>query len=279
MSDSIGENKRIVLTELSRLDDGGTNYVSARDLQAITNLSPQQINDAVTLLVRDGFVEWVQTLGTGPFDFLDVTTTALGRYEIERMRQSSIDIDTEETGNIPPTVPIGSPYGFTEDHWRTVATRKSNTAVLYVVFGHQFSSEYYDTSSIRENIELMMQNAVDTYNGQMMSSRIELDFVSLAAGYGEHLFNEIARDIIAADIAIFETSDLNPNVMLEMGVALTWGVKVLPIKREDRPSPPSDISGQTWVNYQNNGEIFTDREHQNKLVSLISRVARRKVEA
>ena len=52
---------------------------------------------------------------------------------------------------------------------------------------------------------------------------VQLDFQSLAAGYGGHLFNKIARDIIGADIAVFETSNLNPNVMLEMGVALTWG--------------------------------------------------------
>jgi predicted nucleotide-binding protein len=64
------------------------------------------------------------------------------------------------------------------------------------------------------------------------------------------LFNEIARDIISSDIAVFETSDLNPNVMLEMGVALTWDVRVLPIKKEGQPKPPSDISGQTYADYR-----------------------------
>jgi len=42
----------------------------------------------------------------------------------------------------------------------------------------------------------------------------------LSAGYGRHLFNEIASDIISADIAVFEASDLNANVMIEIGVAL-----------------------------------------------------------
>jgi hypothetical protein len=68
---------------------------------------------------------------------------------------------------------------------------------------------------------------------------LHLVFRALAAGYGEHLFNQIARDIIAADIAVFETSDLNPTVMLEMGVALTWGVRVLPIKRVNEAIAPS----------------------------------------
>src|SRR2546425_1188080 len=78
-------------------------------------------------------------------------------------------------------------------------------------------------------------------------------FEPLAAGYGEHLFNEIARDVISADIAVFDTSDLNPNVMIEMGVALTWGVRVLLIKEKNCPKPPSDISGQTWADYEENG--------------------------
>jgi hypothetical protein len=44
---------------------------------------------------------------------------------------------------------------------------------------------------------------------------------------------------------LFETSDNNPNVMIEMGVALTWDRRVFPIKKKGRPKPPSDISGQT----------------------------------
>lgn len=64
--------------------------------------------------------------------------------------------------------------------------------------------------------------------------------------------------------------------MIEMGVALTWGIRVLPIKRVDRPKPPSDISGQTWANYEESGERFTDSEHYAKLVSLVERAARKK---
>jgi len=83
-------------------------------------------------------------------------------------------------------------------------------------------------------------------------------------------------DIIGADIAVFETSDLNPNVMLEMGVALTWGVRVLPIKLEGRPKPPSDVSGQTWVDYRDNASLFVDPEHEHKLVRMIERAVRKK---
>jgi hypothetical protein len=70
----------------------------------------------------------------------------------------------------------------------------------------------------------MFELAVQRYNdGRRVTTSVKLKFSVLAAGYGEHLFNQIARGIIGSDVAVFETSDLNANVMLEMGVALTWG--------------------------------------------------------
>ena len=86
------------------------------------------------------------------------------------------------------------------------------------------------------------------------------------------MFNEIARNIIGADIAVFETSDLNPNVMLEMGVALTWGVRVLPIKKRDAPKLPSDISGQTWIDYEDSAARLTDDKFDRKLLKMIERI-------
>jgi hypothetical protein len=121
-----------------------------------------------------------------------------------------------------------------------------------------------------------MKDAVDRYNARSLTSSIELDYHVLAAGYGEHLFNEIVRGIISADVAVFDTSDMNPNVMLEMGVALTWGVRVLPIKAEGRPKPPSDVSGQTWADYRNSGAEFVDPDHQSKLVRMIELALRKK---
>lgn len=50
---------------------------------------------------------------------------------------------------------------------------------------------------------------------------ISLNSRPLAAGSGEHLLIEIAGDIIGADVAVFDASDQNPNVMIEMGLALT----------------------------------------------------------
>ncbi len=108
-------------------------------------------------------------------------------------------------------------------------------------------SRYYDSDKLRKNINMMFKRGVSEYNKLPGARLVELLFRPLVAGCGEHLFNEIARDIISSDIAVIETSDMNPNVMVELGGALTWGVRVFPIKAERRPKPPSDISGQTWA--------------------------------
>jgi hypothetical protein len=105
---------------------------------------------------------------------------------------------------------------------------------------------------------------------------VSLDFRVLGAGYGGHLFNQIARDIISSDIAVFETSDLNSNVMIEVGVALTWGTRVLPIRRQDAPRPPSDISGQTWATYEADGSSWTDPRHGAELAKMVELACLRK---
>ena len=156
---------------------------------------------------------------------------------------------------------------------------KAETDTLHVVFGFQFKSSRYDAKKRKLNVEAMVNAAVIMYGKMPNNVPIAAKFHLLEAGYGEHLFNKIARDIISADIAIFETSDLNPNVMLEMGVALTWGVRVLPIKVEGCNPPPSDISGQTWADYRNHAAEFVDPNHQAKLVTMIDFAVRKKARA
>jgi hypothetical protein len=266
-------------------------YVDRNDVSQLSDLPPERVNDAVALLVDAGFAEWIQTFGTAPFDFNAVTITSRGRYEHQRLvaaaeqvgrpsveisdPTSSADVSAIPMPTLPPA-PMGSPYGFTDEDWEATSERKSQADVLFAVLGHQFESECFDTEPLRCNVEGMLKHAVDAYNNTPGKAPLRLDFRTLSAGYGEHLFNEIARDIIGSDIAVFETSDLNPNVMLEMGVALTWGVRVLPIKLEGRPKPPSDVSGQTWADYRDSAASFADQEHERKLVRMIERAVRKK---
>ena len=246
-------------------------------LQENSGLTSRDINDAVDYLESIGAIEVFKYMGTAPFDFGNVELKSRGRYiynEIIAEREANETKNQELSTSLParPLNPIGSPYGFTEDDWDIVALQKEDAQTLYVVLGMQFESSFYDNNTLNRNIQAIFQNALQQYNEEHQDSRIEFHFEGLSAGLGEHLFNEIARNIIGADIAVFETSDLNPNVMLEMGVALTWGVRVLPFKRKGTPIPPSDISGQTWIEYEESGARIIDNKLDRKLVKMIERI-------
>ena len=278
MSKLIKENVKSILSTLANEspDSVGTIERSGPELQELTELTPTEINDAATILEESGYVELFRYLGTSPFDFGEISLLPRGKYEYERVAEKKAVSQTTEAEIFRPPVPVGSPYGFNDEDWEIVAEAKGRPGQLRVVFGFQFESTHYDTESLKQNVEKMFQNAVEAYNKLPDATTAELIFQPLAAGYGEHLFNEIVRDIISADIAVFDTSDLNPNVMLEMGVALTWGVRVLPIKEENCPEPPSDISGQTWAKYRDSGSEFVDSGHKNKLSRMVERAARKK---
>jgi len=279
MAKTVQENAGIVLDALYVESSNASSQfdIDGQRIQALTKLTPQEINDAVSILFGAGYVDWLQELGTHPFDFACVWITPRGKVEYERKKKETEQVSsTAKTTIYEPLTPIGSPYGFQDEDWEIVTEKKSRGNILSVVFGYQFTSRHYDPSKLKENLERNVKSAVDAYNSLINAIPVTLEFHPLAAGYGEHLFNEICRDIISADIAVFDTSDLNPNVMLEMGVALTWGVRVLPIKMKDCPKPPSDISGQTWADYENSGDTFVDPDHSEKMLRMVERSARKK---
>ncbi|MGA9350453.1 MAG: hypothetical protein WBW48_16850 [Anaerolineae bacterium] len=275
---TIEEDAGIVLQALEDAprDSLGRAFMNGHQIQAATDLEPAQINDAIAILEEAGLITLHNWMGTAPYLFGEAALTSRGRYELERARLVQEDhVEAAPTISRPP-LPVGSPYGFTDEDWEYVAERRSLSDVISVVMGYQFESEHYETATLVENIRASFEDAVDKYRDSPGARDVMLDFRQLAAGYGEHLFNEIARDIITADIAVFETSDLNPNVMVELGVALTWGIRVLPIKLVGRPKPPSDISGQTWADYRDSGAQFVDSQHMRKLVRMVERAARKK---
>jgi hypothetical protein len=271
----------------SRLQSKGRGELDGPTITEITGLEPHDVNDAVSLLHDSGYVEWVQYLETVDYDFSNVWVTPAGRMEGERLSaifSEPLRLEAKHQGmagqpkvavSLPPS-PVGSPYGFSDEDWEHIAQVRSRTSELRVVLGYQFVSKHYDSEALQKNVGSMFELAVDAYNQSRGALKTKLVYAPLAAGYGEHLFNEIARDIIASDIAVFETSDLNPNVMLELGVALTWGTRVLPIKHRNCPKPPSDISGQTWADYEESASGFVDPEHNEKLIRMVQRAVAKK---
>jgi len=236
-------------------------------------MAPDQLSDAVSVLESSGYVRVQRSLNNAPFDFRDVMLTPGGRAEWERARTEARSAQTSPDAAVRPSPqPVGSPFGFTDLDWEWIGQQRQ-AATLKVCFGHQFESRHYSTDSLTESLRASFQRALDDSE---FAGALALDFVSLRAGYGEHLFNDIARTVIASDIAVFETSDRNSNVMIEMGVALTWGTRVFPIREASTEVPPSDISGQTWILYRNSGEVWLDSDHHQSLVQMVNRAGRKK---
>lgn len=243
------------------------------------DMSPDRLNDAVSVLDDSGYVKALRVMGTAPFDFLKVYITPQGRYELERAqaeaqaRQQEAPEQALPAEVRPSPTPVGSPFGFTPQDWEYILLEQRSPK-LAVIFGCQWDSTHYDTDKLIHALTEEFRRALEESSA---AGRLTLDFKPLKAGYGEHLFNQIARSIIAADIGIFETSDFNPNVMIEMGVALTWGTRVHPIREESTDPPPSDISGQTWACYRDSGATWMDPRHFDAVVHMVELAARRKL--
>jgi len=272
----IEENAVKILTTLIEKKVG---QAQGEQIKQITGLSPEDINDAVGYLEDLGAVDVIKWLGTAPYNFGAVMVNSRGKYLYHEIKKKTDKVKKEDEKKLlpeRPVNPVGSPYGFTDDDWEFVSLRKEDRSTLNVVFGLQYESEYYDTSQLINNIKGHFQKAVKMYNEKHPREKITLQFEKLTAGYGEHLFNTIARSIIGSDIAVFEVSDQNPNVMIELGVALTWGVRVLPLREKSSPKPPTDISGQTWIEYEESGEKIIDEEFYKKLEKMIERAISKK---
>jgi hypothetical protein len=251
-------------------------FMDAEEVAAAVNVAPGRLSDAVGLLEHNGYAKVLRTMGN-EYGFAAIAVTPLGQFEYQRSRAAASPETTqsEAASSLPRTpVPVGSPYGFTHHDWEFVEKARRTSQELNVVFGHQFKSDAFEADALVANVRGSFERAVVAYNATMGHESVVLNFRALSAGYGEHLFNQLARAIIAADVAVFETSDLNPNVMIEMGVALTWGVRVLPIKAEGRPKPPSDVSGQTWADYRDSGSEWVEPEHDTELVAMVERALR-----
>ena len=81
MARNIIKNKQIILKKLYELsnDDPSSNGLSGTELHDITAIAPNDINDAVALLIDEGYVTWHKELGTAPYEFLNVRISPQGK--------------------------------------------------------------------------------------------------------------------------------------------------------------------------------------------------------
>ncbi len=92
---------------------------------------------------------------------LDLLQEDVINMNVGALRRAQANV-TDQRITLPPS-PVGSPYGFTEEDWETLSTRKQDSDRIYIVFDLQFKSEYYDSDLLRKNVESMFFNALNVY--------------------------------------------------------------------------------------------------------------------
>jgi Mn-dependent DtxR family transcriptional regulator len=61
--------------------------LSGGQISSTLDLSPENVNDAVTLLEKEGLVATYKTLGTRPFIFSSISATPFGRDKYEENKE------------------------------------------------------------------------------------------------------------------------------------------------------------------------------------------------
>jgi hemerythrin len=117
-----------------------------------------------------------------------------------------------------------------------------------VFVGMPFNDKYEDafTYAIKEVFE---RNGFSIYRADYSTDTIDI-------------MCKICAELQSSNILIFNISDSNPNVMLEVGLSYGLGKKILLIKDKET-KPISDISGIEYIEYTHAGNL------QQKLLKFI----------
>jgi len=96
MAVQIDDDAKLILTVLNEAPRN--DFVEAADIAAKTGLAPERVNDATAILVEAGLVEWLQVMGTAPFDFADAMITPQGRRALQASAAARAELRTDKTG-------------------------------------------------------------------------------------------------------------------------------------------------------------------------------------
>ncbi|HHT9106358.1 MAG TPA: hypothetical protein ACFYD7_10850 [Candidatus Wujingus californicus] len=128
--------------------------------------------------------------------------------------------------------------------------------IINIFIGYQLKSPYHHKSDYRKIIHLLSENL----GRQKPPIKILPQFCEFQAG--TQLWEEVTSAINIADITVFDISENNPNVLVEVGIAKGNGKHVVLLKNEqakkDHPLP-SDLSPFIYLPYANAERLVSKR--------------------
>jgi len=148
-------------------------------------------------------------------------------------------------------------------------SRNGNRQSIRIFFGYQLVSQFHSESDIRKCARLLVRTLSDR------NVRATVTFGRFPAG--ENLWDAIRDAIGRCDVALFDISENNPNVVLEAGLALGSSKRIIMLKSRESDEQfkrPSDLVGYVYVPYRSSAELCGRRLNLELSRSLIDYLSR-----
>lgn len=124
----------------------------------------------------------------------------------------------------------------------------------YIFFiGYQVNSEYYEQTSMNA----LGGRICEGLKSDLKKYNLQISFEPFGFEPGIHILCDICKIIQKSILCIFEISDLNPNVMLEIGKSQYKNLFLLRNQRSKKPS--SDLGGISYDEYDNDKELVVTK--------------------
>lgn len=130
---------------------------------------------------------------------------------------------------------------------------KRSNIRLKTFVGYQLNSKFHSPMHFQA-----MGNALNNYL-KNQKKPIELDIEYGIFSPGSRLWDQIMERIASSHVTIFDISENNPNVLIEVGIALGTGKHVIFLKCEQsKSSYPSDIHNFVFLPYHSSGTLSAE---------------------
>jgi hypothetical protein len=128
--------------------------------------------------------------------------------------------------------------------------------ILRIFVGYQIVSDFHSSDEIKE----LMCNHIARLAEEKLDVCIEFKFGDRFLA-GEYLFSQVNDAILQSEITVFDISECNANVLIEVGIA--YGIRKYCILLKNSASKeiakvPSDISAFIYLEYKKLHEIAGD---------------------
>jgi hypothetical protein len=127
-----------------------------------------------------------------------------------------------------------------------------NANQIKAFIGYQFDSKFHSPEDFKE-MDKKLKTKLDTYDPP-----VDLFFEYGEFVPGAQLWDEILEKITYSDISIFDISENNPNVLLEVGIAYGSNKQVILLKKEEtneKYPTPSDLKAFVYIPYSSADEL------------------------